>query len=223
MISFLQERQEEVDQLLYKTRIEMHATMQQGGRSPKPLNGPTSTSQLKPGSDSVQNSVSSFPSQVKGKKRERGDQGYEPVKKERSTKMDDRDSSHGRSENVLRSEISKITENGGLVDFEGVEKFVQLMVPDRNERKIDLVCRSMLAGVVAAADKFDCLSKFVQVKGLHVFDEWLQEVHKGKIGDGSNPKDGDKAIEEFLLVSLRALDKLPVNLHALQMGNMASL
>ncbi|KAH9776043.1 protein SUO [Citrus sinensis] len=203
------ERQEEVDQLLYKTRIEMHATMQQGGRSPKPLNGPTSTSQLKPSSDSVQNSVSSFPSQVKGKKRERGDQGSEPVKKERSTKMDDRDSGHGRSENVLRSEISKITENGGLVDFEGVEKFIQLMVPDRNERKIDLVCRSMLAGVVAAADKFDCLSKFVQVKGLHVFDEWLQEVHKGKIGDGSNPKDGDKAIEEFPLVSLRALDKLP--------------
>lgn len=219
MISFLQERQEEVDQLLYKTRIEMHATMQQGGRSPKPLNGPTSTSQLKPSYDSVQNSVSSFPSQVKGKKRERGDQGSEPVKKERSTKMDDGDSGHGRSENVLRSEISKITENGGLVDFEGVEKFVQLMVPDRNERKIDLVCRSMLAGVVAAADKFDCLSKFVQVKGLHVFDEWLQEVHKGKIGDGSNPKDGDKAIEEFPLVSLRALDKLPVNLHALQMGN----
>ncbi|KAK9198000.1 hypothetical protein WN944_013183 [Citrus x changshan-huyou] len=193
--------------------------MQQGGRSPKPLNGPTSTSQLKPSSDSVQNSVSSFPSQVKGKKRERGDQGSKPVKKESSTKMDDRDSGHGRSENVLRSEISKITENGGLVDFEGVEKFVQLMVPDRNERKIDLVCRSMLAGVVAAADKFDCLSRFVQVKGLHVFNEWLQEVHKGKIGDGSNPKDGDKAIEEFPLVSLRALDKLPVNLHALQMGN----
>ncbi|GLT72729.1 hypothetical protein SLA2020_446360 [Shorea laevis] len=77
----------------------------------------------------------------------------------------------------------------------------------------------MLAGVIAATDKFDCLNRFVQLKGLSVFDEWLQEVHKGKIGDGSGPKDGDKTVEEFLLVLLRALDKLPVNLNALQSCN----
>ncbi|KAJ0049375.1 hypothetical protein Pint_15391 [Pistacia integerrima] len=216
---FIDGWQEEIDQLLSKTRIEMHAALQPGGGSPKRMNGPTSTSQLKPGSDSVQNSASSFPSQVKGKKRERGDQGSEPVKRERSTKIDDGDFGHARSETILRSEIAKITEKGGLVDFEGVEKLVQLMVPEKNEKKIDLVCRSMLAGVVAATDKFDCLSRFVQLKGLPVFDEWLQEVHKGKLGDGSSPKDGDKSIEEFLLVSLRALDKLPVNLHALKMCN----
>ncbi|XP_044481211.1 uncharacterized protein LOC123207801 isoform X1 [Mangifera indica] len=216
---FLDGWQEEIDKLLSKTRIEMHATVQPGGRSPKRMNGPTSTSQLKPGSDSVQNSASSFASQVKGRKREPGDQGSDPVKRERSTKMDDTDFGHARSETTLRSEIAKITEKGGLVDFEGVEKLVQLMMLEKNEKKIDLVCRSMLAGVVAATDKLDCLSRFVQLKGLPVFDEWLQEVHKGKLGDGSSPKDGDKSIEEFLLVSLRALDKLPVNLHALQMCN----
>ncbi|XWS51007.1 hypothetical protein CRYUN_Cryun12cG0139600 [Craigia yunnanensis] len=215
---YINERQEEVDQLLYKTRLEMHAAVQPGGRSPKPMNGPTSTSQLKPGSDSVQNSASSFPSQGKGKKRERGDQGSEPVKRERTSKMDDGDSGHGRPEINLKSEIAKITEKGGLEDSEGVEKLVQLMVSGRNEKKIDLVSRSMLAGVIAATDKFDCLSRFVQLRGLPVFDEWLQEVHKGKIGDGSGSKD-DRSVDDFLLTLLRALDKLPVNLTALQMCN----
>ncbi|GMJ06706.1 'shuttle' in chinese [Hibiscus trionum] len=215
---YIDERQEEVDQLLYKTRLEMHATVQQGGRSPKPINGPTSTSQLKPGSDSVQNSASSFPSQGKGKKRERGDQGFEPVKRERTSKMDDGNSGHCRPEVNLKSEIAKITEKGGLEDFSGVEKLVQLMSSERNEKKVDLVSRSMLAGVIAATDKFDCLSHFVQLRGLPVFDEWLQEIHKGKIGDGSCSKD-DRSVDDFLLTLLRALDKLPVNLTALQMCN----
>ncbi|KAF5734738.1 BAH domain TFIIS helical bundle-like domain isoform 4 [Tripterygium wilfordii] len=197
----------------------MHATVQPGGRSPNQINGRTPTSQLKPGSDTIQNSASSFPSQVKGKKRERGDQGSEPVKRDRSIKNDDGDSSNGRADVIFKSEIAKITEKGGLVDSEGVEKFVQLMLPQRNEKKIDLVGRSILASVVAATDKLDCLNKFVQHKGLPVFDEWLQEVHKGKIGDGNSPKDSDKSVEEFLLVLLRALDKLPVNLDALQMCN----
>ncbi|XP_057995602.1 uncharacterized protein LOC110660483 isoform X2 [Hevea brasiliensis] len=197
----------------------MHATVQPGGRSPKAMNGPMSTSQLKPGSDSVHNSASSFPSQVKGKKRERGDQGSEPVKRERSSKMDDGDPGHSRPESIWKSEIATFTEKGGLVDFEGVEKLVQLMLPEKNEKRIDLVGRSILAGVIAATEKFDCLNLFVQLRGLPVLDEWLQEVHKGKIGDGSSPKDSDKSIEVFLLVLLRALDKLPVNLHALQMCN----
>ncbi|XP_042499006.1 uncharacterized protein LOC122077207 isoform X2 [Macadamia integrifolia] len=216
---YINERQEEVDQLLDKTRLEMHAAVQSGGRSPKPLNGPTSTPTIKPGSDSVQNSATSLPSQGKGKKRERGDLGSEPIKRERSSKTDDGDSGHCRPENMLKSEIAKITDKGGLVDFEGVEKFVQLMQPDRAEKKIDLAARIMLADVIAATDKFDCLNRFVQLKGLPVLDEWLQEVHKGKIGDGSSPKEGEKSVEELLLALLRALDRLPVNLHALQTCN----
>ncbi|XP_052174968.1 uncharacterized protein LOC127789915 [Diospyros lotus] len=210
---YIDERQEEVDQLLNKTRIQMHATVQSGGRSPKPINGPTS--QLKPGSDNVQSST--FPSHAKGKKRERADHGSEPVKKERSAKMDDGDSIQLKSES-LKAEISKITEKGGLVDSAGVEKLVQLMQPDRSERKMEVVSRSMLAGVIATTENFECLNRFVHLKGLLVLDEWLQDVHKGKIGD-SSPKDGDKSVEDFLFVLLRALDKLPVNLQALQMCN----
>lgn len=214
---FCQERQEEVDQLLYKTRLEMHASVQPGGRSPKPTSGPTSTSQLKANSDSVQ--TTAFPSHTKGKKRERSDQGLESVKRERVIKTDEGDSANCRLENILKSEIAKFAEKGGLVDSEAVEKLVQLMLTDRNDKKIDLAGRSALAGVIAATDKVECLSQFVHLKGLPVLDEWLQEVHKGKIGSGGSPKDSDKSVEEFLLVLLRALDKLPVNLPALQMCN----
>ncbi|KAK6121047.1 hypothetical protein DH2020_045212 [Rehmannia glutinosa] len=215
----INDQQEEVDQLLYKTRTEMNVTLQPGGRSPKQANGPTSTSQPKPASDSGQNSGSSFPSQAKGKKRERGDHGADPVKRERSSRLDDGDSVQCKTEGNLKYEIARITENGGVMDLEGVEKLVQLMQPDRRERKMDLVSRAMLASVIASTDKVDCLKQFVKLRGLLVLDEWLQDIHKGKIGDGNNIKDGDKSVEEFLLVLLRALDKLPVNLQALQMCN----
>ncbi|KAJ1384249.1 Transcription elongation factor, TFIIS/CRSP70, N-terminal, sub-type [Sesbania bispinosa] len=215
---YLNEHQEEVNQLLDKTKLEMHGAVQSGGRSPKPLNGPTSTQSLKSGSDNIQNS-SSFAVQGKGKKRERGDQGSESSKKERLLKVEDGDSGQCRPESMLKSEIAKITEKGGLVDFEGVERLVQLMQPDSADKKIDLAGRIMLVDVIALTERYECLGRFVQLRGLPVLDEWLQEVHKGKIGDGNMPKESDKSVEEFLLALLRALDKLPVNLHALQTCN----
>ncbi|ESW23113.1 hypothetical protein PHAVU_004G019400 [Phaseolus vulgaris] len=208
---------EEVNQLLDKTKLEMHGAVQSGGRSPKPLNGPASTQSLKSGSDNIQNS-SSFGAQGKGKKRER-DQGSDSSKKERLFKIEDGDSGQFRPESMLKSEIAKITDKGGLVDFEGVEKLVQLMQPDSADKKIDLPGRIMLVDVIALTDRYDCLGWFVQLRGLPVLDEWLQEVHKGKIGDGNMPKESDKSVDEFLLALLRALDKLPVNLHALQTCN----
>ncbi|XP_027359324.1 uncharacterized protein LOC113867987 isoform X2 [Abrus precatorius] len=209
---------EEVNQLLDKTKLEMHGAVQSGGRSPKPLNGPTSTQSLKSGSDNVQSS-SSFSAQGKGKKRERVDQGSDSSKKERLFKVEDGDSGQFRLESMLKSEIAKITDKGGLVDFEGVERLVQLMQPDSADKKIDLAGRIMLVDVIALTDRYDCLGWFVQLRGLPVLDEWLQEVHKGKIGDGNMPKESDKSVEEFLLALLRALDKLPVDLHALQTCN----
>ncbi|XP_077222549.1 uncharacterized protein LOC143856267 [Tasmannia lanceolata] len=218
---YINERQEEIDKLLNKTGLEMHAAVQSGGRSPKPLNGPTPTQQLKPGSDSVQNSTTSFPSQGgKGTKRERGgDQGLEPIKRERFSKTDDGDSGHFISESTIKAEVAKITDReGGLIDSEGVEKLVYVMQLDR-EKKIDLAGRKLLADVIAATDRFECLSRFVHLRGVPVLDDWLQEAHKGKIGDSSSPKGNDKSVEELLLALLRALDKLPVDLHALQTCN----
>ncbi|XP_047325201.1 uncharacterized protein LOC124928991 [Impatiens glandulifera] len=192
------------------TIIDMHTTVQPGGRSPKAMN----SSQFQPGSNGIQ-APASFPSHVKGKKRERSDHGPESIKRERSLKTEEGVRSRV-SESNLRSEISKITDKGGLVDIEGVEKLVLLMQPERSDRKLDLNSRSALAAVIAATDRFDCLCQFIQLKGLSVLDEWLQDIHNGKIGDGS-PKDGDKHADEFLVVLLCALNKLPVNLQALKM------
>ncbi|CAM8912671.1 unnamed protein product [Rhodiola kirilowii] len=214
--NYIDKRQEEVDHLLSKTRTEMHATAQPGGRSPKTMNDTAPASQVKAGSDDALN-VSSISSHGKGKKRERSDQDSEPAK--RLQKIDDGESYQLKSESNLKAEIARITDRGRLVDHDSVENLVKLMVPGKADQKIDLTGRSMLAGVVAATDNFDCLSWFVQFKGLPVFDEWLQEIHKGKIADGNSHKDSDKFVEEFLLVLLRALDKLPVNLRALQMCN----
>ncbi|PKA47861.1 putative mediator of RNA polymerase II transcription subunit 26c [Apostasia shenzhenica] len=213
---YINGHQEEVDQLLDKTHLEMHAAVQSGGRSPKQLNVPASMQQLKSGSDGVQSNSSPFSSPIKGKKRDRGDQGSEPIKRERTVKPDDDDFTGSKfDDNMMKSEISKITEHGALVSTDGVEKLVQLMQVDNN-KKIDLPCRVLLADVIAATEKFDCLNRFVQIRGVPVLDEWLQEAHKGKTGDGNSPKDGDKAVEELLLALLHALDKLPVNLNALQ-------
>ncbi|KAI3503406.1 hypothetical protein L1887_31847 [Cichorium endivia] len=204
-----QKRQEEVNKLLDKTRVEMYGAVQTtqtgGGRSPKPLTG----QQLKPSSDNVQNSSSSISSHAKSKKRDHG------VHK---SKVDDADSGQTKPEHIIKTEISKITDKGGLVDYQGVEKLIQLMRPENTDKKLDLSSRTFLVDVLSVTEKFDFLGRFVQLRGLSILDEWLQEIHKGKIGDGS-PKENDKSVEDFLFSLLRALDRLPVNLHALQTCN----
>lgn len=47
-------------------------------------------------------------------------------------------------------------------------------------------------------------------------NEWLQQIHKGKSGEGGSPKETDKPIEELIHALLRALAKLLINLNALQ-------
>ncbi|PKA51467.1 putative mediator of RNA polymerase II transcription subunit 26c [Apostasia shenzhenica] len=193
----------------------MHAAVQSGGRSPKRLSCLTSIQQLNSGSE---NGVAAHSSQIKGKK-DRGDQNIEPIKQERITKPVDGDSAICKFDNnMIKSEISKITEKGALVSTDGVEKLVQLMQVD-NSKKIDLAGRVLLASVIAVTDKVDCLNKFVQIRGVPVLDEWMQEAHKGKTGDVNSPKESEKAVDELLLALLRALDKLPVNLNALQTSN----
>ncbi|KAA8518543.1 hypothetical protein F0562_016017 [Nyssa sinensis] len=83
----------------------MYGAVQSGGRSPKPLNVLTGTPQLKPSSDSIQNNTSSFASQVKGKKRDRGDQGSDPVKYECLSKIDDADSGQSRPEHMMKKPV----------------------------------------------------------------------------------------------------------------------
>ncbi|AQL05426.1 BAH domain [Zea mays] len=209
---YINERQEEVNRLLHRTRLEMRAALQSGGRSPKRLNGPSASQQLKTASVGTQNGGLS-----KGKKRDRSEQGVDPAKRDRDRLLKVDDSEPGIFNlDDIKSEIAKITEKDGLPNAEAVEKLVHLMQLDRTEQKIDLSGRVILADVIAATENPDCLGRFVQSRGLPVLDSWLQEAHKGKSGDGSSPKEADKPIDELLLALLRALAKLPINLSALQ-------
>ncbi|KAG2557579.1 hypothetical protein PVAP13_8NG239506 [Panicum virgatum] len=203
---------EEVNRLLHRTRLEMRAAVQSGGRSPKRLNGPSASQQPKATPDGTQNGGLS-----KGKKRDRGEQGIESSKRDRDRLVKVNKSEPG-SLNLedIKSEVAKITEKGGLPNAEAVEKLVHLMQLDRTEQKIDLAGWVVLADVIAATESPDCLGRFVQSRGLPVLDSWLQEAHKGKSGDGSSPKEADKPIDDLLLTLLRALAKLPINLSALQ-------
>nr|CAB3495189.1 unnamed protein product [Digitaria exilis] len=187
----------------------MHAAVQSGGRSPKQLNGPSASQQLKTAPDGTQNCGLS-----KGKKRERGERGIDLVKRDRDRLLID-DSESGSKLDDMKSEIAKI-EKGGLPNAEAVEKLVRLMQRDQTEQSMDFAGRIVLADVIAATENPDCLGRFVQSRGLSVLDSWLQEAHKGKSGDGSSSKEADKPIDDLLLALLRALAKLPINLSALQ-------
>ncbi|KAG6545391.1 hypothetical protein Mapa_013240 [Marchantia paleacea] len=217
---YTDEHQDEVYQLLERTKLEMQAVVQSGGPSPRSLTGPTSSQQLKPSSEVARNVT--FCVSNKGKKRERADQTLKPSKRERSLKSEDGESSPLKRERSMKpEEIASITDkDGGLQNPSCVERLVQLMQQDQNDdvRKAADVSyrRTMLADVVAATERDDCLSRFVQLGGLPMLDDWLQEAHKGKVGDGGSPKEGDKGVEELLLTLLRALDKLPVDLDGLK-------
>ncbi|KAK4766636.1 hypothetical protein SAY87_008278 [Trapa incisa] len=194
----------------------MHASVQQNDQSPKQMSSYMSTAQLKPGSDSLQNAAS-MPTQGKGKKREHADQTSNTLKHVNSMKVEEGDSD--RSESFLKSEITKVVEEGPIIDMEGIDRLVRVMFIDITERKMDLSARRMLTSVIISTEKSDCLSRFIQMRGLIILDNWLQDAHKGKVGDTFCLKDNGMVAEEFLLVLLRALDKLPVNLNALQMCN----
>ncbi|CAM0944229.1 unnamed protein product [Alopecurus aequalis] len=203
---------DEVNRLLYRTRLEMHGVVQSGGHSPMRPIVPQASPQLKAGSDGAQNCGSS-----KGKKRDRGEQGIDPAKRDRDfpPKVDDSEAGNIKGDN-MKSEIAEITEKDGLPHVEAVEKLVNFMQHDQTERKMDFTARVRLADIIAATESPDCLSRFMQLRGLPVLNDWLQETHKGKSGEGGSPKETDKPIEELILALLRALAKLPISLAALQ-------
>ncbi|EMS57446.1 Putative cysteine-rich receptor-like protein kinase 39 [Triticum urartu] len=175
-------------------------------------NVPSASQQLDPCSDGVQNCGASAGTK-NNRDRERIDSakgnGVYPLNVDES-----------KFENVKRdiawSKIKEITENDRLYDAEAAEKLVQLLQLDRTEQKIGLAGRARVADIIAATENPDFLGRFIQLRGLPILNEWLQQIHKGKSAEGGGPKETDKPIEELIHALLRALVKLPINLNALQ-------
>lgn len=208
MYLYAQEHQDEVDQLLDRTKLEMQVAVQSGGPSPRVLPGPTTSQALKASGENAQ--VGSYCIPSKGKKRERCDQNLDPSKRERNVKVEDADVSPLKRERSMKPEelSSNLDKDGALTNIAGVERLVQLMQQDQNDgsRKVSDVAsrRTMLAGVIGNTEKEECLTCFLQLGGLRLLDEWLQEAHKGKVGDAGSPKEGDKGVEDLLIALLRA-------------------
>ena len=59
----------------------------------------------------------------------------------------------------------------------------------------------------------------MQLRVFPILDDWIQESHKRKTIDAGNSKEGDKVIEELLLMLLHFLDRLPIDLDVLKMCN----
>ena len=140
----------------------MHGAVQSGGHSPKRPNVQQASQQLKAGSDGAQNCGSS-----KGKKRDRGEQGIDPAKRDRDCppKVVSSEPGNIKGDNT-KSEITAITEKDGLPHVEAVEKLVNFMQLDQIERKMDFAGRVRLADIIAATESPDCLSRFIDRKSV---------------------------------------------------------
>ncbi|XP_020169239.1 uncharacterized protein [Aegilops tauschii subsp. strangulata] len=209
-----------------------------GACSGKRPNVPLASQQLDTCSDGAQNCGASA-----GKKNDRDNERTDSAKGDRDCPLNvDESKFENVKRDILWSKIKEITENDRLLDAEAAEKLVQLLQLDRTEWKIDLAGRARVADIIAATENPECLGRFIQLRGLLVLNEWLQEIHRGKPagevgmqlrglpvlnewlqeiyrgkpGEGGNPTEPDKPTEELILALLRALAKLPINLNVLQ-------
>lgn len=180
----------------------MQASVQTGGRSASPLSRSKSNPEHPPSP--------AYSASGRSRKRDRSDRSVDSSSKRKTPKE--------------HQEISSLVDkDGGLVNCAGVERLHLLMQQDLNKssRKLKEVVsrRTSLAAVIAATVRHDCLNRFVQLGGLPLLNEWLQEAHKGKLGDGGNSNESGRAIDDLILTLLHALEKLPLDFNALKSSN----
>ncbi|KAH7425950.1 hypothetical protein KP509_11G079200 [Ceratopteris richardii] len=150
------------------------------------------------------------------KKRPRSDQNSEVSKREKLSEEND-----AKRECPMKfTDFASIADRcEGLTNVSLIDQLFQVMLQeqsDNSRRPVETMSRrTLLSKIIAATEKEVCLAHFVQLGGLRILNDWLQEAHKGKLGDG-NSKDRDRALEELLLTLLLALGKLPVDLDALR-------
>ncbi|KAF7813108.1 TMV resistance protein N-like isoform X1 [Senna tora] len=116
----------------------------------------------------------------------------------------------------LKYEIAKVAYEGVLVDWEGAERFVQLMRRHSGDTESDLGARTLLLHVIANSDwhcfkvKYPMIDRkdyfrtlyTIRIKALPILDKWLQDVLRGKFGDIEN----NAAVEQFLLALLCTIE-----------------
>ena len=69
--------------------------------------------------------------------------------------------------------------------------------------------------MITATVRHDCLKIFVQLGGLPLLNEWLQESHKGKLGDNGISNEFSRAIDDLILTLFQDLENIPVEFDTL--------
>eukprot|EP00250_Pteridium_aquilinum_P000307 c10335_g1_i1 orf=217-3657(+) len=174
--------------------------MQEGGAPPQSLAEPSSPHALP---DSLHSPDCPGPSSVKSKKRERPDQSVSASEKDQLNE--------DYASPLKRECVGKFTdEDGGLANTDAVDQLIIRMKQEQVSSQ-----RSIHASVVVATSKEDCLRKFVQLGGVAILEEWIQDGSKIRSSD-AGLKVGDKGLDEEMLAILQALEKLPINLEVLK-------
>lgn len=185
----------------------MKAVVQSEGSSRRRLTGSASAQRTKSSAGTSQNAQLHA---VRAKKRDRSEKTIDSNKCPRLDQVD-------RSVVDIRSLVGK---SGGLCNLACVDRLLYIMQHDctNDSRKpIDeMIRKTMLVNIISATEQLDCLSQFVKLGGLSLLDKWLQEAHQGKSGGTESKIDGENALEDLLLTLLYALERLPVDLPALQ-------
>ncbi|GBG89491.1 hypothetical protein CBR_g49282 [Chara braunii] len=181
----------------------------------------------------------------KGKKRERGDVDSEPSKRERPSSRATMDGEGGGGPAVIskrergsnNSQSKSDIDISGLVDKDGglsgpssVDQLLAFMQSsDVHKGGVSCVMkRERLTGIIGSTCRDECLSRFVHSGGHKILSEWMQEAQKASAaaakaanagGDGASGvgKDDEvESVDSFLVVLLKALEKLPLDGEALR-------
>ncbi|KAI5060213.1 hypothetical protein GOP47_0024633 [Adiantum capillus-veneris] len=104
-----------------------------------------------------------------------------------------------------------VDDGGGLASIAAVDQLVSRM----KQEKYSFLQRSTAAKILVGTTKDECLKKFVLLGGVSILEEWIQEGSKGRSSDAAM-KDGDKGLDEEMMVILQALERLPICLETLK-------
>ncbi|MCO5591125.1 hypothetical protein L7F22_045106 [Adiantum nelumboides] len=104
-----------------------------------------------------------------------------------------------------------VDDGGGLANIAAVDHLLYKMKQEKSAPSQRITAAKILSGTT----KDDCLKKFVLLGGVSILEEWIQEGSKVRSSDASM-KDGDKVLDEEMMVILQALEKLPISLETLK-------
>ncbi|KAH7443314.1 hypothetical protein KP509_02G029300 [Ceratopteris richardii] len=165
---------------------------------------PGASPQSKAPGDSVESLDSSCISSAKSKKRERLDQSTKAGKKDQFVEED--------TNPQKRECLEKLDDEGRVLSSSAS---VNQLISKMKQEKSSSLQRIMVSNVLVGTMNEEYLKEFVQLGGVTIMEEWIQEWYRMRSSDASTT-DGDNRSDEEMSLILQALEKLPIGLKTLK-------